>query len=140
GKNLRGFVAADHVLSPQKAFARVPLLRVLARYEPASAWQQETAALPGPLATYRRQVRQFAEQHLRPLALHTDLQMRAGEPGAAALETLLQKAGKAGLLSDLLPWPLGSVPLARYRHALAWQQSVRTEELARVDGGLMLFL
>lgn len=140
GKNLRGFVAADHVLSPQKAFARVPLLRVLARYESGSAWQQETAALPGPLATYRRQVRQFAEQHLRPLALHTDLQMRAGEPGAAALETLLQKAGKAGLLSDLLPWPLGSVPLARYRHALAWQQSVRTEELARVDGGLMLFL
>lgn len=138
--SVRGFVAQDHNLSPQRAFAQVPILRWLARYRIQPSWQQDTAELPAPLAAYRRHVRDFAETHLRPLALSSDLAMKQGQHGDAALETLLQQAGKAGFLSDLLPWPFGSVPLSRYRFALAWQQSLRSEELARVDGGLMLYL
>lgn len=139
-RSVRGFVAQDHVLSPQMAFAKVPVLRWLARYKTQPAWQRETEELPAPMARYRKQVRAFAETHLRPLALSADLAMKNGEAGDGALESLLQRAGKAGLLSDLLPWPLGSAPLSRYRFALAWQQALRTEELARVDGGLMLYL
>lgn len=139
-QTLPGFVPAHSPLSPLAAFKKLPILRRLAAYEPKTPWERETAELPSMLARYRRQMREFADTHLRPLALKADVAMNATTQRPASLDTLLSEAGRAGLLSDLLPIPFGSVPLPRFRYALAWQQAIRTEELARADGGLMLYL
>lgn len=142
---LPGFVPPTHPLSPLRAIQRMPLLRLLAEYTPATPWERDTNELPAPLARYREQIRDFAERHLRPHALALDKKLgehtqTAFPPRPEILDTLLRDAGLAGLLSDLLPQPIGSVPWIRFRHALAWQQAIRTEELARADGGLMLTL
>lgn len=140
GQPLPGYVAADSALAPLKAFRQNPVLRLLASYRPALSWQRDSDTLPGPLRAYRQQLRDFAEAHLQPLALPLDLHMKTARIRPPALDNLLVQAGRAGLLSDLLPRPLGSAPVARYRFSLAWQQAMRCEELARVDGGLMLLL
>lgn len=139
-RSLPGFVDAENALAPQVAFRKNPVLRWLASYKSRPAWQRDTDDLPASLCAYRQQIRAFAGQHLRPVALRLDVQMKTATTRPFDLEVLLREAGRAGLLSDLLPMPFGSVPLPRYRHALAWQQALRAEELARADGGLMLYL
>lgn len=139
-KTLPGFVATDNALSPQTAFQTIPLLRWLAGYKAQPAWQRDTAELPAALRDYRQQLRDFAQSQLRPPALALDVKMKTASERPAELDALLREAGRTGLLSDLLPRPFGSTPLLRFRHSLAWQQALRTEELARADGGLMLHL
>lgn len=138
--HLPGHVAASHVLSPLTAMRRTPLLRLLSTYSPRDAWERDTASLPPALASLRRRVRRFALAELAPLAGEVDRQQRDGHVELPAVQQLLVRAGREGLLTDLLPAPVGSAPLWQYRHALAWQQAIRVEELARVDGGLMLLL
>ena len=107
---------------------------------PQTLWAEDTRSLPRALASYRRQVREFAEQQLRPLAEQLDLQphSRWGSP-IPSWDNLLVLAGQQGYLSDLLPAPFGSTPWLRYRCPLAWQPAIR-KEFARVCGGLMLLL
>lgn len=138
--HLPGYLAASHSLSPFAALRRAPFLRAVSSYRPGDPWELETARLPGELGRLRRRVRDFADRELRPLAAKADRLQREGHVDVPEVGQLLQRAGRAGLLSDLLPAPLGSVPLLQYRHSLAWQQAIRVEELARVDGGLMLML
>ena len=66
---LAGHLPPEHPLSPRRAY-RVfpPLTQGIVCYEPAWLWDQDTAALPSPLAELRRQSRQFADQELRPRA------------------------------------------------------------------------
>ncbi len=137
---LPGHVNGRHRLSPLTAFKKLPLLKLLSDYRPRDLWQEETASLPRPLAVYRRQVRQFAEQTLLPRSLELDRYVVETGRYPPQRNHILRKAGKAGLLSDLLPAPIGSIPLSRMRCPLVWQQAIRVEELARADGGLMLLL
>lgn len=138
--HLPGYLAASHSLSPFAALRRAPFLRAVSSYRPGDPWELETARLPVALGRLRRRVRDFADRELRPLAAKVDRLQRERHVEVPEVEQLLQRAGREGLLSDLLPAPLGSVPLLQYRHSLAWQQAIRVEELARVDGGLMLML
>ncbi len=138
--HLPGHVAASHALSPLTAMRRTPLLRLLSTYSPREGWERDTARLPPALASLRRRVRRFALAELAPLAAEVDRRQRDGHVGLPAVQRLLERAGREGLLTDLLPAPVGSASLWQYRHALAWQQAIRVEELARVDGGLMLLL
>lgn len=142
---LPGFVPPGSLLAPLPAFRRLPLLRVLSAYTPENYWQRDTNGLPAALANYRERLRDFADCHIRPHALALDQQLGEHTSVAipqqpAVIDSILQAAGRAGLLSDLLPRPLGSAQWTRYRHSLVWQQSIRTEELARADGGIMLLL
>lgn len=139
---LTGHVAADDALSPRAAFARLPRLTApLVRYAAADPWEEDTARLPRALAAHRRRMRAFAETHLAPRAAAADL---APHPAVGALapglDALLVAAGRAGLLSDLLPRPLGAASPALIRHGLALPQALKVEELAAVDGGLMLLV
>lgn len=138
--HLPGHVAATHALSPLTAMRRTPLLRLLSTYVPRDPWETDTRQLPAALARLRRRVRDFAVTEIAPLAGMADRLQRDGHVDLPPVQRLLSKAGREGLLTDLLPSPLGSASLLQYRHALAWQQAIRVEELARVDGGLMLLL
>lgn len=135
-----GFLKHSDILSPFSAFKKIPLLNQIANYKPRSMWEEETRLLPGPLARYRRWVRTFAETNLSPNALYCDEFVAKHHQAPAVSQQILSEAGRAGLLTDLLPSPIGSVPLLRYRFPLALQQAIRVEELARADGGLMLLL
>lgn len=138
--HLPGYLAASHSLSPFAALRRTPFLKAISSYSPGDPWELDTRHLPAALGRMRRRVRAFAEQECRPLAARIDREQREAHGDLPEVRELLGRAGKAGLLTDLLPAPLGSVPLLQYRHSLAWQQAIRVEELARVDGGLMLLL
>lgn len=138
--HLPGYLSPDHSLSPFAALRRVPLLRVVSAYRPGDPWELDTQKLPAELGRLRRRVRLFAEREMGPLAAQADGRQRDGHVALPDVDRLLQRAGRSGLLTDLLPAPLGSAPLLQYRHSLAWQQAIRVEELARVDGGLMLLL
>lgn len=140
--SLQGHLAAAHELSPRAAAARLPAgIRQLFRTPPQSLWTTETARLPRSLQQLRRDARAFAEQELAPLALQIDaLPHWPLDAVPAPLHELLVRAARAGWLTDLLPWPFGSMPLRRARYGLQWQASIKVEEFSRVCGGLMLLL
>jgi len=137
-----GHVAAGDPLSPRRAFDGLSrLARPLIRYRPEDPWEQDTATLPAPLARYRRRVRGFAERELAPLALPLDARPHHGpdEPDHE-VRRVLRAAGRAGLLSDPLPRPLGAGDPRLALTSLAMTQALKTEELAAADGGLMLLI
>jgi acyl-CoA dehydrogenase len=139
---LTGHVAPTSLLSPRHAFERLNVfVRQLVRYEPSDPWERDTDSLPKALADYRRHVRAFAVRKLQPRSLSADLDphLSPGECSPSNRE-LLRDAGREGLLSDLLPRPLGSMAARLLGHPLYLQQALKTEELAAVDGGLMLLI
>ena len=130
---LEGHLPPSHPLSPATAVAGLPRLgRRLAAYEPATLWDLDTSSLPRPLRAYRRRVRDFAETELRPRALAAD----GGDPTVTA--EVLRRAAGAGLLSDLLPAPLGSGDPRRGRFPIQLLTALKMEELCAACGGLGL--
>lgn len=139
---LDGHVSASDALSPRRAFDSLSRLgKALIRYRPADAWEQDTATLPAALQRYRRRVRAFAERELLPRALAVDAAPHRppGDPGDDGL-AVLRAAGREGLLSDLLPRPIGGGDPALALAPLHLPQALKTEELAAADGGLMLLV
>ncbi|HEY6561703.1 MAG TPA: acyl-CoA dehydrogenase family protein [Polyangiaceae bacterium] len=139
---LAGHVSAADPLSPRAAFGGLPaIIRPFIRYLPEDPWELDTRALPRPLAAYRRKLRAFAELHLRPVALDIDAapHPELGTSHAAA-HAVLVAAGRAGLLADMLPAPLGAADPRLFRYPLQMAASLKTEELAAIDGGLMLLV
>lgn len=138
--HLPAYLAASHALSPFSALQRGRLLRRVSAYTALAPWEVDTRRLPWALARLRRRVRFFAEQECLPIAAQTDREQRESHHLSSQLQLLLQRAGRAGLLTDLLPAPIGGAPTLQFQHSLTLQQAIRVEELARVDGGLMLLL
>ncbi len=139
---IEGHVPASSPLSPRSAFERLaPWIRPLVRYAPTDAWELDTRTLPRALAAYRRKVRAFAERHVHPVALAVDAEPHRppGELGPDA-RAVLQAAGRGGLLADTLPRPLGAADPRLFVEPLAMLAALKTEELAAVDGGLMLLV
>jgi len=129
-------------LSPRRLFDSLPAaIRPLVAPKQATLWEQDTATLPAPLARARRKYRAFAERELRHRSLAVDAaaHLPAGQVHPE-LSELLRVAGREGMLTDLLPRPLGSASLGSFRYPLVWAQALRTEELARVCAGQMLLL
>jgi len=129
-----GFLDPTHPLSPRAAFKGLDRgVKLLVDYPPRPRWEADTALLPPALGRWRRQCRDFAEAVLRPHVLAAD----RNEHGPETRE-VLDLAARAGLITDLLPWPLGSVPVARARFPMHWTASLKMEELCAVCGGLGL--
>jgi alkylation response protein AidB-like acyl-CoA dehydrogenase len=140
--HLDGHLPAEHPLSPRGLFSELPAaIRTLVTPKLATIWEQDTATLPRPLAQARRRYRSFAERELRHRSADIDLAPHP-TPGELlpSLADLLKTAGREGMLTDLLPRPFGSASFESYRYPLVWAQALRTEELARVCAGQMLFL
>lgn len=137
---LAGHVPMGSPLSPWQALGSIGLTRRLVSYRPTTPWEQDTHDLPAPIGRRRRETRRFADRTMRPVAAELDLALRDGGTMPEGARDVLVQAGRAGLLSDLLPVPLTLESLRRGLRSLVLNQAVRCEELARVDGGLMLLL
>ena len=134
--SIEGFPAHDDPLRPFVAYRRLsPLIRPLTERTPVELWEHDTRTLPRALRRYRRQVRDFAERVIRPVALQGDL-----DPHGDIGQRILQEAGRAGYLSDLLPFPLGSASPRVMLRSLIWQHSIKMEELCAVCGGAGLLI
>jgi alkylation response protein AidB-like acyl-CoA dehydrogenase len=129
---LHGHLPSTHPLSIRSALAgAIPL----ARYAPQSLWEQDTRTLPWALRRYRRKMRRFAQTELRPHALAFDIAAHDQPP-----HEVLRRAAAAGMLTDPLPWPIGSAPPWLLGHALQLLSSLKMEELCAACGGLGLLL
>ncbi|NNM53050.1 MAG: acyl-CoA dehydrogenase [Pseudomonadales bacterium] len=144
-KNLlhfEGHVSPGHALNPLHSMDELGKLgRMLTHYQATDLWELDTQRLPAPLAKLRRHCRQFAEQFMAPNVQKLD-EAPHTEPGTlhpAALH-LLKHAGRAGLMTNLLPAPLGSATMLDLRFPTAFRFAIQVEELARVCGGQMLLL
>ncbi len=98
-------------------------------------WERETATLPRPLARRRRQYRTFAREHLAPLVDRAD-----ADPAAYDPRPLLTAAARAGLQSEMLPPPWGTMPLSSLRSRSLVHEVLKAEELTTVCAGLALGL
>ncbi len=133
---MEGILSPSHPLSPHRALRELGwLAQPLVAAAPRSLWEQDTQSLPPAAAAYRRRVRRFAQRELAPRALELDLQR---EP--QLIERVLEAAGRAGLLSDLLPAPLGSIPPGLLRVPFTLAQSLKMEELCAACAGLGLMV
>lgn len=137
-----GHVAPQHALSPLHRLQELGTLgRALSHYEATDLWELDTRRLPPALAKLRRQGRQFAEKHLVPnIRLLDEAEHAAPRTLHPAAQRLLQEAGRAGLMTNMVPPPLGTASLADMRFPSAFRFSILVEELARVCGGQMLLL
>ena len=138
---IEGFPGPSHPLSPHAAIGGLSQLgRGLLRYSPTSLWERETSRLPPDLRKLRHRVRAFAVQHLDPLALAMD-RAEHRPPGVwdPEVRKLVEKAGRAGYLTDLVPKPIGDLSPTLIGK-MVWAQAIKTEEMARICGGLMLLL
>lgn len=140
--HLDGHVSPQHALNPLQRMQELGALgRTLAHYDATDLWELDTARLPAALARLRRHTRRFAEDCLAPnVRLLDEAGHAAPRTLHPAAQRLLQQAGRAGLMTNMLPAPLGSAALADLRFPTAWRFALQVEELARVCGGQMLLL
>jgi alkylation response protein AidB-like acyl-CoA dehydrogenase len=139
---IAGHVEPTSPLSPRAAFETLSwLTRGMVRYDPDDVWELDTSLLPPALADARRRLRAFARDELAPLALAVDA-AEAELHGSSAdrARAVLRVAARAGMLSDLVPRPFGSSSPGMFRYPLHLPAALKTEELAAVDGGLMLLI
>lgn len=140
--HLDGHVAPQHALNPLHRFRELSALgRALTHYDATDLWELDTRRLPAPLARLRRQARRFAEHHMAPNVRLLDEADHIA-PGTLhpAAQRVLVAAGRAGLMSNMLPPPLGTAGFVAMRHSTAFRFALQVEELARVCGGQMLLL
>ncbi len=137
-----GALPVEHPLSIRSVDAGLPrALRAVFGDSSPDLWEAQTRLLPRSLQALRRRARAFARLQLAPLALELDRlpHWPVGQT-PPAVQRLLQRAGREGWLSDILPKPIGSGSPIVARHPLPLAASLKVEEFARVDGGLMLAL
>lgn len=141
-EHLEGHLPADSSLSTRRVFNRLSKLTLpLIKYEIENLWEHDTRTLPLPLRKVRRRFRDFSERELKPRALALDAapHVAVGESNPE-IEELLRISAREGILTDLLPKPLGSGAIGTLRYPVAWYHAIRAEELTRGCGGLSLLL
>ena len=111
-----------------------PLGRLLFDMDEKSLWERETATLPRQMARRRRAYRDFVARELTPLAAGADATPTGYDP-----RPLLATAARAGLQSEDLPPPWGTMVLGAIRYPL-FPEVLKAEELAAVCAGLGLSL
>ncbi len=112
-----------------------PAGRALFDLDEKSLWERETATLPRRLARRRRAYRDFARSELAPLVGEAD-----ADPAGYDPRPLLGAAARAGLQSEQLPPPWGTMPLGAVRDGPLFHEVLKAEELTTVCAGLGLGL
>ena len=98
-------------------------------------WDRDTMALPRNARKWRKRARNFAQEHIRPLALEADL-----HPHDYDSRPILKAAAKKGLQSLLLPLPVGRTSVPAFLNSTVLNVAVIGEELATECGGLTLLI
>lgn len=100
-----------------------------------SLWERDTRTLPRYLQRRRRKYRRFARQHVAPLAVEADRAPEQYDP-----RPLLAEAGRWGLQSEFLPWPVGRMPYRALWSSKIFAAVLKAEELCAACGGIGLSL
>jgi len=98
-------------------------------------WERDTKTLPGYLQQRRRAYRRFAQAEIAPLALAADQSPHDYDP-----RPLLAKSGRLGFQSELLPWPLGTMPYRALLGSKVFAVALKAEEFCAACGGIGLSL
>lgn len=131
--NWPGFVDPSHPLSPRAAFTQLnPASRRLVVADAASLWEQDNEMLPSALRRYRAQQRDYAQRVIAPQVAAID-----ADPKGPAVDALLAQFARDGLLTDFLPPPAGTFPLALLRHA-PLAMAIKLEEMSVACSGIAL--
>ena len=112
-----------------------PLGRWLYDHSTEALWERETRTLPAYLQKRRRAYRCFAQQQIAPLAFQADQSPEEYDP-----RPLLVQAGRLGFQSELLPWPLGTMPYRALLESLVFGIVLKAEEFCAACGGIGLSL
>ncbi|MCV7221775.1 acyl-CoA dehydrogenase family protein [Mycolicibacterium elephantis] len=111
-----------------------PVGRALIDLDDVSLWERETKTLPRRLARRRRAYRDFARRELTPLLERAD-----ADPAGYDPRPLLTAAARAGLQSEQLPPPWGTMPLGAFLgDGTLFHEVLKAEELSSVCAGLGL--
>jgi alkylation response protein AidB-like acyl-CoA dehydrogenase len=97
-------------------------------------WEEETRRLPWTYRRLRRQYKAFADEYLRPRELAVDRDVSILDKDALFLEY-----ARRGWATELLPKPLGSMPL-RCVVPYGFSLALKVEELFSADAGMGLIL
>lgn len=109
-----------------------PLARRLARGHEGDFWEDETMSLPYGLRRLRRKYKRFADEYIRPIALSVDKDISTLDR-----EKLFSSYIRQGFATEMMPWPVGSLPLSAMRHG-AMFASLKIEELCAACSGLAI--
>lgn len=111
-----------------------PLGRALYDMTSRDLWARDTATLPRHLRARRTAYRAFAQRTLAPRSRSAD-----AHPDQVDLGPLLVRAGKLGFQTEMLPPPIGTMPLVGIRQPM-FHVVLRAEEFTAACGGLGLAL
>ncbi len=112
-----------------------PAGRLLYDTKARTVWDRDTATLPWSLRRKRRAYRAFAYEQLAPLALRGD-----SDPASVDVRALFVAAARHGFQTEMLPPPLGDMPLAALTHSILLGSTLKAEEFCAACSGLGLAL
>jgi len=98
-------------------------------------WERETMTLPKHLQRKRAKYRKFAREFLAPIYIRVDQ-----NPDDYDKTQLYVAAGRMGLQTELLPWPLGTLDYHTLINYVVFSAVLKAEELSAACGGLALAL
>ncbi len=123
-------------LKPKNAVRNLDALgRLFMDNREMSIWERDTSTLPKGARKWRKNALEFARKEIRPIAAKADL-----NPDDFDTKPLRNAAIRRGLLSLLLPFPLGKASITSSVKSLSLQVVLAAEELTTECGGLALVL
>ncbi len=134
--NINGLDKKIEQLQMKSASKNLALIgRLLADNRDLSMWERDTMTLPRGARKWRKRAKEFAREHIRPLAAQADLHPHDYDP-----TPLLKAAAKKGLQSLILPFPFGRASIRSFIKCSVLQMTVIGEEFATECGGLTLLI
>ncbi len=121
---------------PDEAKKNLPLFgRLFLREHKGDLWEDETMTLPWTLRRMRRKYKAFADERIRPLELEVDLDVSKLDK-----DGLFKDYAKLGYATELLPWPIGTLPLPCVLGWYGVPLALKIEEITAACGGIGLML
>ncbi len=119
-------------LAPAESRRRLGAVgRLMYDARPLSLWERDTATLPRVFRSLRRRYREFARDHIAPLALDGDR-----DPKAVDGVALFRESARRGFQTELLPAPFGTLRYRALAHSFLLGSALKAEEFCAACGGL----
>jgi len=112
----------------------LPMARMMVRQRYGDFWEEETRLLPFPFQRQRREYKAFCDKYLRPRELEVDRDLDSLDK-----DELFLTYAKRGYATELLPWPVGSMPVSALRN-YGLGLVLKVEEMFSACAGIALFL